>query len=106
MIETEKATEENPYLLSIEELTYPGTRGKGWLKKLVARQREGIDRGVHPQLPRDLPPDLMEKWRERVWKYYVDKQPPEVRQAILETGESEIEWSRKKSRDPYRERFS
>lgn len=106
MARLEKAPEENPYYLSIEKLTYPGTRGKGWLKKLAARQREGIDHGVRPQLPRDLPSDLMEKWRKRVWKYYVEKQPPEVRQAIKNTVEPEIEWDWKRNKDSFRKRTS
>lgn len=93
MVETERATEENPYHLLKEELTYSGARGRGWFKKLVAKQREGIDHGVRPQLPRNLPSDLMEKWRKRTWKYYVDQQPEEVRQAIMETVDSEVEWS-------------
>lgn len=75
--EIEKKKKENPYRLSIEELSCPDKPEQGaWLDRLIKRQREGVDHGVRPQNPRWLTPPARRKWLSRVWNYYLSHRSP------------------------------
>ncbi len=104
MVEADKATEENPYILSTNERTCP----KGvsmeekavWLGERIALQREGIDHGVNPQLLFGVPRILKPRWGEGVWDYYLSTLSKEERRAIKQqTGPSAPRHTRPFARD-------
>lgn len=91
-----KETEELPYPLSKEELTYQPKEGKAWLRRLIARQRSDIEQGRRPQYPWSLTDKkLVEVWRNQVWEYWISTRPSEEQQVIrATTGEPQAEWGR------------
>lgn len=72
MDKKEQKVEENPYKLSIEQLTAPGRGVNAWFDNLTKLQLEGIELGVRPQNPRFLPVKFRKVWRQQVWNVYLD----------------------------------
>lgn len=89
MAKAEKAPEENPYVLSTEERTCPkGVSAKekrAWLNERIALQREGITRGVKPQLLFGVPRVLKPRWRSQVWDEWLNTLPKEERRVVKGT---------------------
>lgn len=86
MTEIEKATEENPYKLSIKERTCPEGLSKkekrAWFDEIIVLQLEGIEHRVKPFNLFEIPKDLKLIWRNQIWEIWIKTLPEEERRAI------------------------
>ena len=90
-MESERKRQENPFFLSLEDLTYPQGGGKQWLNQLIERQKEGIKQGFRPQMPRLLSKDYQRHWRNSVWGDWLKSLPEGERSIIRRTAPCESE---------------